>query len=86
MEKYYQLFTVNVCTSEWAMEECIIGAEDLNDLVANLENIVTFNGGKRFDDDEVCKIVKEKDHRIFAIDCAYTTKPYTVLETFAYYE
>lgn len=84
--KYYQLFSVNACFDEWAMQEVLIGAESADDLAENLKNVVTSNGTTYFDKPAARRIAREKDTRIFAIDHAYTTKPYTVLSSFAYYE
>lgn len=84
--KYYQLFSVNACFDEWSMHEVLIGAESVDDLAENLGNVVTTSGTAYFHKRDVGRIAKEKDTRIFAIDHAYTTKPYTVLSSFAYYE
>ena len=88
--KYYQVFRVNVCTSDWAMDYVLIGGENADDVAANLKeafSLIDKNGKKRYYEQNMVKrVVKEKDRRIEPVENLYTTTPHKILDRYAYSE
>lgn len=78
-KKVFPVFSVDVCFDSYAMDQVLVGAESVDDLIKNLKPIVRY---KR----EVNKISKERETRIVKIPNLYTDKPYTVLDRYAYFE
>ena len=71
--KYYPLFSVDTCESEWAMGYVLIGAESPEDLIKHWKQ----TGEHR---------PKGLKDRITAIPDAFTTTPYKVIDRYGYYE
>lgn len=87
--KYYQLFSVDICTCGWAMDNVLVGAENVDDLVDHLKEVFSLidkNGKKRYYNQNLVKRIKKEKVRIQPIKNSYTTTPYTIIETYAYYE
>ena len=88
--KHYQVFRVDVCTSDWAMDDVLIGGESVDDVAGNLKeafSLIDKNGKKRYYEQNMVKrVAKEKDHRIKPVENLYTTTPYKILDRYAYSE
>ena len=72
-KEFYPVFSVNICLSEYAMNEVLFGAKDREDLIANFDMLSE-------------EIMRTDEWRIKEIEGLYTDKPYTVLDSFVYYE
>lgn len=79
MEKKYQVYSVDFCFEDYAIDYRLIGAEDVDDLIAHLLPFVTY---KR----ELKKIENEREWRIKKIDHLYTDTPYMILDSYGYCE
>ena len=79
-KKVFPVFSVDVCLVSYAMDQVLIGAESVDDLIKNLSTVIDID--KRV----VKKVSNEKDWRISKISNLYTDKPYTLLDRYTYYE
>ena len=77
-KKVFPVFSVNVCFDSWAMDQILVGAESIDDLVINLNSIVHKDDAK--------KIKKERAWRIVKIPSLYTDCPYVILDRYSYFE
>lgn len=83
-KKFYPVFRIDVCFSGYAMDYVLVGAESMDDLIAHIHDILT-------DDDldygtaSVDELASETS-RFEEVKNMYTDKPYTVLDSFSYYE
>lgn len=88
--KHYQVFRVNVCTSDWAIDYVLIGGESVDDVAANLKeafSLIDKKGKKHYyEQNRVKRVVEEKDRRIKPVENLYTTTPYKILDRYAYSE
>ena len=82
-KKYYQVFSVDVCTDSYAMEHILMGAETIDALVEYLESHLTDIG---YDEYTRYRVIEEKELRIRALEDTYTTEPYTIIVNYSYYE
>ena len=80
MEKKYQVYSVDTCFEEYAMEYQLIGAESVEDLLLHLKDCKTVNKKA------VNKIRKEAEWRIREIPHLYTDVPYIGLDSYGYCE
>ena len=84
-KKLYPVFEVDTTTGEYNMEYCLIGANNLEDLIQHLPDILKEyrNASKK----EIRKLMK--NYKIFPpkpVVGTYTNKPYSVLTMFGYME
>lgn len=83
-KKFYPVFRIDVCFTGYAMDYVLVGAESLDDLIAHIHDILT-------DDDidygtaSVDELASETS-RFEEVKNMYTDKPYTVLDSYSYYE
>ena len=77
-KKYYPVFCVDICFSDYAMEVMLVGAENESDLVKHLKPLMH--------KDDFKKVSKERAWRITLISNLFTDKPYEVLDRYSYYE
>ena len=75
----FPVFSVDKCFDSYAIDQVLVGAENVDDLLNNLKPIV---GTKKI----VNKISKEREWRIIKIANLYTDKPYEILDECAYWE
>ena len=78
----YQVYSVDTCFSEYAMEYVLVGAESENDLISHLGDFIQYKK-------DVKRIIKDQEDgvcRIREIENLFTDVPYTVLDCFGYYE
>ena len=76
MEKMYKVYRVDTCFEEYAMEYKLVGAEDEEDLIRNLDKIVEYNK----------RVLVEREWRIKEIEGLFTDRPYEVLDCYGYAE
>ena len=79
MEKMYQVYSVDTCFTEYAMEYQLIGAESVDDLIAHLGDFIQYKKDRK-------RIENEREWRIREIPHLYTDVPYKGLDSFGYYE
>lgn len=75
--KYYPLYRVDICAESYAIHYCIVGAESVEDLLAHWKKI--------FKEYHTTKNMRRASN-IMPIPYAYTTKPYSVIDSYAYFE
>ena len=83
-KELYPIFSVDTCIQSYSIEYTLIGAKDVDDLLAHLPGILK-EMGKPYNERRQLL----KDYKTFTpdvIDGAYTDKPYVPLSTYAYYE
>ena len=83
----YKIYEVDVCFTSYAMDTCLIGASDIEDLVAHLKEIFE----DRLENTEIEELIasaKEESvfQRIKEVKSLFTDEPYKILEWFSYYE
>lgn len=79
MEKLYQVYSVDFCFEDYAIDYRLIGAEDVDDVIAHLRPFVTYKK-------ELKKIEEEKEWRIRKVEHLYTDTPYKILDSYGYIE
>ena len=80
--KMYPVFRVDVCFSGYAMDYSLVGAESAKDLLNHIHDIFSdtdINYGCGSVDDII-------ETRIEEVKGLYTDKPYTVIDSYSYYE
>ena len=83
-KKFYPVFRIDICFTGYAMHYVLVGAESVNDLIAHIHDILK-------DDDldygmpSVDELASETS-RFEEVKNMYTDKPYTVLDSYSYYE
>ena len=83
-KELYPIFSVDTCTQSYSVEYTLIGAKDVDDLLAHLPDILK-EMGKPYK--ERRQLLKEyKTWTPDPIEGAYTDRPYEPLSTYAYYE
>lgn len=80
-KEIYKVFEIDIATEEYSIDCILVGANDKEDLVKNLPNILK---GFEYNKKKIKKII-ENDF-INEIDNLYTDKPYFILNRVAYYE
>ncbi len=83
-KKLYPVFKVDVCTQDFAAEDMIVGANDLQDLIDHLPDIL--KEGNRSKRDIRTLMKGYKDFPPELIEDTYTTTPYKYLTGFGYAE
>ena len=83
-KELYPIFSVDICTQSYAMEESLIGAINVDDLIEHLPEILKKLGKSYQERREIMKGLKEYKPEV--IDGAYTDKPYTQLTVYGYWE
>lgn len=76
-KELYPVFAVDICTSFYAMEDILVGAEDKEDLREHLADLL---------EEDAEYILSGFDWRVSEQEGIYTDRPYEVLGTFNYYE
>ena len=80
--KMYPVFRVDICFSGYAIDYALIGAESVKDLLNHIHDI--------FSDDDLNYGLVSVDNitetRIEEVKGLYTDKPYTVIDSYSYYE
>ena len=79
--KLYKIFVVDMCTASYAMDDVLIGAENKEDLLKHLPEILNENN----EDKEFILEHNNGDYYPRELN-AWTDTPYVILERFAYYE
>ena len=83
-KELYPIFSVDTCIQSYSVEYTLIGAKDVDDLIAHLPDILK-EMGKPYQ--ERRQLLKDyKTYKPEVIEGAYTDKPYEPLSTYAYYE
>lgn len=83
-KKFYPVFRIDICFTGYAMHYVLVGAESVDDLIAHIHDILK-------DDDldygmaSVDELSSETS-RFEEVKNMYTDKPYTVLDSYSYYE
>ena len=86
-KKYYPIFKIDVCFSPYAIDYILVGAKDVDDLIAHIKTDAI--EGIDLTDDYIYSFSNLKtdyDGRIKVMDNSFTDKPYVVLGEFRYYE
>lgn len=86
MEKMYKVYCIDISFTGYSVDEIIVGAIDMKDLLEHLEEIALDNDLQ--DMFENIELIKSPycEHRIIEVSNCYTDKPYTVLNRTFYYE
>lgn len=79
MEKMYQVYSIDTCFEQYAIDYILVGAEDEDDLIAHLNESVGYKKRRE-------KIIKEKEWRIKKVEHLFTDTPYVVLDSYGYIE
>lgn len=79
MEKKYQVYSVDTCFSEYAMEYQLVGAESVDDLITHLKDFIRYKKDRK-------RIENEREWRIREIPHLYTDVPYIGLDSYGYCE
>lgn len=83
-KKFYKIFVVEVCTTSYAMDNVLIGAENKEDLLKHLPEIPEILNENNEDKDFILGL-NNGDYYPHELN-AWTDTPYVILERFAYYE
>ena len=83
-KELYPIFSVDTCIQSYSIEYTLIGAKDLEDLLAHLPDILKKMGKPYIERRLLMKDYKTCTPEV--IEGAYTDKPYEPLSTYAYYE
>lgn len=84
-KKLYPVFRIDVCFMGYAIHYVLVGAESVNDLIAHIHNILTDNDLYCYGIGSVDELASETS-RFEEVKNMYTDKPYTVLDSYSYYE
>lgn len=80
-KKIYKIFVVDMCTASYAMDDVLIGAENKEDLLQHLPEILDEDNK----DKETILAQNNGDYYPHELN-AWTDTPYVILERFSYYE
>lgn len=80
-KKNYKIFVVDMCTASYAMDDVLIGAENKEDLLQHLPEILDEDN----EDKEIILAQNNGDYYPHELN-AWTDTPYVILERFSYYE
>lgn len=81
-KKLYKIFVVDACTTPYAMNDILIGAENKEDLLQHLPEILN-----EYDEDKQIILANNNNSDYYPRELnAWTDTPYVILERFAYYE
>ena len=83
-KKFYPVFRIDVCFTGYAMNYVLVGAENMDDLIAHIHDIFTDND-LDYGTASVDELASETS-RFEEVKNMYTDNPYVILDSFSYYE
>lgn len=82
----YPVFRIDICFSSYATDYILVGAKDKDDLIKHLKDVISDNDLYGGSIDDIISSEKSRFKRIDEIKHMLTDIPYTIIDSYSYYE